>query len=330
MKGANGMYGYKTYHENIMRTLINSVHSNTATHAYIFEGENGLNIFESAKLFAMALTCQSPASAPCASCGSCIGSRADTNPDIIYFEKPHDRKTIGVNPIRSLTDDAAIKPFSAPKKVYIIREGDLLTEAAQNALLKTLEEPPEYVVFIIIVTSASILLQTVLSRAALVHFPPVSNAITEQYIDEAYPEAENKDFLIKYCEGIPGRADEVMADEGFYEARAAALENLAYLMTKNKLFAFKILKYLDKEKDRAEMILDFWISFLRDILVIQTGAADKIMNTDNSAKLRELAQKFAPKLTVSAMDELFLAKEMLRRYVSVKSVALRLALKING
>ena len=327
------MYGYKTYHEELMRTLINSVHSGNSSHAYIFEGEEGLNIFESAKLFAMALSCQNPNSAPCASCGSCIESRADTHPDIIYVERPADRKTIGVAPIRALTDDAAVKPFASPRKVYIIREGDLLTEAAQNALLKTLEEPPEYAVFIIITTNRDILLSTVQSRSSLVHFPPVPDAITEEYIEEKYPEADNKGFLIKYCAGIPGRADAVMENERFYAIRSESLEKLTMLMTKNKLFAFKIRKYLDEEKDNADMILDFWISFLRDILVIQTGAANQdtiIINTDKAEELRSLAWKFSSRLTVSAIEELFTAKEMLRRYVSVKSTALHLALKING
>ncbi len=324
------MYGYKTYHENLMRTLINSVHSSLASHAYIFEGENGLNILESAKLFAMALTCQNPASAPCCSCRSCVESRADTNPDIILVEKPSDRKTIGVAPIRALTDDAAVKPFSSPRKVYIIREGNLLTEAAQNALLKTLEEPPEYAVFIIITTNSSVLLPTVRSRASLIHFPPVPDSVTSEYINEKYPDAPNKDFLVKYCAGIPGLADIAAENERFYPIRDDALKNLPLLLTKNRLCAFKIRDYLDAEKDSADMILDFWISYLRDILVIQTGAPKAVINTDALGELRGLAQKLDPKITAGALGKLFSAKEMLRRFVSIKSAALYLALGING
>ncbi len=323
------MYGYKTYHENLMRTLINSIHTGLSSHAYIFEGEQGLNIFESAQLFAMALTCRNPASAPCASCASCIESRADTNPDIIYVEKPSDRKSIGVAPIRALTDDAAVKPFASPRKVYIIREGDLLTEAAQNALLKTLEEPPEYAVFIIITTNRDIFLPTVLSRAQLIHFPPVPDHITAEYIAEKYPDAENPEFLVKYCAGIPGRADAVMGNERFYAIRSESLEMLPLLLTKNRLPAFKIRKYLETEKDNAEMVLNFWISYLRDILVIQTGAPGAVINSDKTEPLRALAQKLDPKTTVSALDELFTALEMLRRFVSIKSTALHLALCVN-
>ena len=186
-----------------------------------------------------------------------------------------------------------------------------------------------YAVFIIITTNRDILLPTVQSRAAHVHFPPVPNAITEKYINEKYPEAENKEFLIKYCAGIPGRADAVMENERFYAIRAESLEKLPLLMTKNKLYAFEIRKYLDNEKDNADMILDFWISYLRDILVMQTGAPEMVINTDKTESLRPLAQKLDPKITASALDELFTAKEMLRRYVSVKSTALHLALRVN-
>ena len=177
------------------------------------------------------------------------------------------------------------------------------------------------------------------SRASLVHFSPVPDTVTEEYIEEKYPEAENKEFLVKYCSGIPGRADAVMENERFYAIRTESLEKLPLLMTKNKLYAFKIRKYLDDEKDNADMILDFWISYLRDILVIQTATPNPgspvapkaiIINTDKTSELRSLAQKLDPKITTAALDELFTAKEMLRRYVSIKSTALHLALKING
>ena len=168
------------------------------------------------------------------------------------------------------------------------------------------------------------------------HFPPVSDAVTEEYINEKYPEAENKEFLVKYCAGIPGRADAVMENERFYAIRSESLEKLPMLMTKNKLYAFEIRKYLDNEKDSADMILDFWISYLRDILVMQVGASAAlnsrtafVINTDKTDELRPLSQKLDPKVTASALDELFKAKEMLRRYVSVKSTALHLALRIN-
>lgn len=324
------MYGFNTFHEDLMKTLINSVRTGSASHAYIFEGDGGLNLLENARLFAMALTCKNPSIAPCTDCNCCREAKAMTNPDIIFFEKPKDKKTIGVDAIRELTDDTAIKPFASQRKVYIIPDGDLLTEAAQNALLKTLEEPNGYVVFIIITTNENLLLQTVLSRSTHIHFPPVGEEITRKYLLEKYPEAENKEFIIKYCEGIPGRIDEIMEDESFYALRNDAFSNLPYLLTKNKLFAFTIRKYLDSEKDNAQKILDFWISYLRDILIINLGQKNRIINSDKQEDLINLSKKIDTKLITQAMEEIFKAKKMLQRNVSLKSVAISLPLKINN
>ncbi|MCD8390909.1 MAG: hypothetical protein LUD03_03615 [Firmicutes bacterium] len=324
------MYGYEIFHDNLMKSLISSVHGGAAANAYIFEGEKGLGKLSAAKLFAAALTCENAGISPCGSCPSCVEAAAGTNPDIIMFKKPADKQTIGVEPIRTLTEDVIIKPFSSEKKVYIIEDGDLLTPAAQNALLKTLEEPPEYAVFIIISTNQSALLQTVLSRSVLVHFPPVSENAVRVYLEEKYPEAENKDFIVKYCEGVPGRVDGIMADEEFYSLRNSALDYLPKLMTKSKVRAFDIKKYVEENKDDAEKIFDFWISYLRDILVMQTGTHGRTINSDKTPELSSLARKLNPKVTVSAIELIFKAKEMLRRYVSTKAVSLYLALKINS
>lgn len=324
------MYGYTTFHDDLINNLIKSVQNGTASHAYIFEGARGLFKHEAARLFAAALTCANKSVAPCGTCPSCVGAKALTNPDIIYVEKPADRKTIGVEPIRALNDDVAIRPFYAQKKVYIINEGDILTPEAQNALLKTLEEPPEYAVFIIVVENSSVLLQTVLSRSALIHFPPVSDKLVEDYIREKYPEAaERAPLLAKYCEGIPRAADDIITDENFETLREAALDKLPALLSPNKLAAYTIQKFLDENKDSADRVLDFWISYLRDVMVMQCGARDRIINADKTDKLQILAGKCEPKLIVKAIDEIFDAKEMLRRFVNLKAVALRFALKLK-
>lgn len=324
------MYGYTTFHDELIKNLINSVHNGTSSHAYIFEGAKGLFKHEAAQLFAAALTCQNTSVSPCGTCPACIQAKSKTNPDIIYIEKPSDRKTIGVEPIRALNDDVAIRPFYSKKKVYIINEGDILTPEAQNAFLKTLEEPPEYAVFIIIVENSSVLLQTVLSRAALIHFPPVADKLIENYIMEKYPEqAERIPFLTKYCEGIPGTVDDIIADDSFEALREAALDKLLSLLSKNKILAYTIQKFLDENKDNAEKIFDFWISYLRDAVVIQCNAPNRVINVDKTEKIQLLAGKYEPKLIVKAINEILNAKEMLRRFVNLKALSLMTALKIK-
>lgn len=325
------MFGYDTFHENLMKNLIASVHNGTASHAYIFEGEKGLLKHSSARLFAAALSCQNKEVSPCGSCPCCIGAKANTNPDITIIEKPSDKKTIGVEPIRLLGEDVAVKPFYSKRKVYIINEGDILTEDAQNAFLKTLEEPPDYAVFIIIVENSSVLLPTVLSRAELIHFPPVPDSVIEQYIREKYPEQESRiPFLVKYCGGIPGNADDIILDENFEALRENSLNMLPQLLSKNKIHAYNVQKFFDENKEDAEKIFDFWISFLRDAAVIQCGSKKNIINSDKDEKLGLLAGKYEAKRIVRAIDELVNAQKMMKRFVNLKALSLMTALKIKS
>ncbi len=325
------MFGYDTFHENLMKNLIDSVHNGTASHAYIFEGEKGLLKHSSARLFAAALSCQNRAVSPCGSCPCCVGAKADTNPDIIYIDREKDKKTIGVDQIRRITEDVAVKPFYSDRKVYIINEGEALTPEAQNAFLKTLEEPPEYAVFIIVAEKSEVLLPTVLSRCELIHFPPVSDKIIERYIREKYPEAESRiPFLVKYCGGIPGNADDIINDETFEALRENSLNMLPQLLSKNKLHAYFVQKFVDENKDDADKIFDFWLSYLRDTSVIQCGAKSNIINTDKEEKLNLLAGKYEAKRVVKALDAVVNAQKMQSRFVNLKALSLMTALKIKA
>ncbi len=322
------MYGYETFHDDLMKNLIESVHSGSASHAYVFEGEKGLGKLSSARLFAAALACPNAEISPCGSCPSCIEAKANTNPDIIYVRPKKDKKTIGADDMRSLEEDVAIKPFSSARKVYIIEDGSLLTEAAQNVFLKTFEEPPEYAVFIIVIENLSALLQTVLSRFTLIHFPEISDRAVESYIKSKYPdETERLPFLVKYCAGVPGAADAVIADSEFEALRSASLQKLSSLLSGKRLAAFEIRDFLDENKERASEILDFWLSFLRDAILIQNDARDEIINIDKIDFLTRISSEFNPEDIVKTTDNLIKAQKMLARYVNLKAVSMWLSLK---
>ena len=323
------MHGYKTFHEDIMNNLIESVKNGTSSHAYIFEGAKGLFKTESARLFAAALTCLSTSNSPCGVCSSCIEAAADSNPDIIYVEKPKDKTRITDESIREINEDAAIKPFNSPRKVYIIKDGDLLTAEAQNAFLKTFEEPPEYAVFIIIAESSASLLQTILSRAVLISFPPVPDKKIESWLLENYPdERERVPFLVSFCEGNPGMAEDIISNAEFEELRSNSLETLGLLMSEQKVDVFKIESFIDENKDNAQMVFDFWISYLRDIMLLQCSAFNNTVNIDKLSRLKRYSEQFNEKKVMKAIEILIDGKRMLYRYVKNGAVALSCALKI--
>lgn len=324
------MYGYNTYHEDIMNNLINAVNSGASSHAYIFEGPSGLGKLESARLFAAALTCLSDGSAPCGTCTNCIEAAADSNPDIIYVEKPKDKASIPIDEIRRLTDDCAVKPFNAPKKVYIIKDGSHLRPDAQNAFLKTFEEPPSYAVFIILVENSSVLLPTILSRAVLISFPSVPSKKVERILLERHPDMRERiPFLVSYCNGNPGTAEEILGNPNFEQIRNTSLEALPKLISHDKRDTFYIEDLIEKSKDNAEMIFDFWISFLRDILVLQCSAFDNAVNVDKLSTLKKYSEYFDEKQLVFAADTLVTGKRMLALSVKASAAAMYCAMKIN-
>ena len=159
------MYGYEVFHEELMDTLIKAVRDGKSPHSFIFEGDAGMGKHIAAELLAASICCGA-SNSPCRNCKSCVMAKGGTHPDIKHVVPEKDKKSIGVEVMRAVNADTLIKPFFSTKKVYII-EGDLLTQEAQNAFLKTLEEPDPGVIFILLTANPSALLATTRSRCQL-------------------------------------------------------------------------------------------------------------------------------------------------------------------
>ena len=326
------MYNYTTFHEKIMNTLINNVRNENPSHAYIFEGVKGMYKAENARLFANALVCTDAKNAPCGNCHACIEALASTNPDIIFVE--HDKgadgkpkKTIGVDAARKINADALKKPYGGAKKVFIIPDGENLTVEAQNALLKTIEEPPEYVVFIIIIPSASQLLQTITSRSAIISFNPVPADTIKKYIEKKYPDdLPRAEFLSRYCEGVPGTVDKIIADTEFEELRNKALNIMPFLISKNEADAFKVSEFANENSDKIRDIIAMWISFLRDISLIHCHNEDVLINSDKRKELYAMSRTIDLARCIKGVELLVESDNMLIKSVKCSAVTLRCAL----
>lgn len=323
------MYGYDIFHEQIMENLIDSVRTDTARHAYIFEGARGVGAYEAAKLFAAALVCEKVHSSPCGVCQACVMAAADTHPDIVTIRPPEGKKNIPVDTIRTISADAYTKPYESRKKVYIIAYGDEMNEQAQNAFLKLLEEPPEYAVFIILAENHESLLETVRSRCIQIRFGPVIPDKIKAWLKKRHPELGNDDFYITYAGGIPQKAELILQDESFLPLRNSAFDMLDKLISSQLSDAYKISDYLEENKDNADVILDFWQSFTRDIMLIQNSAEAHAANKDFAEKLRRFANEYSETRIACALEEIITAQKMRRRYVSLHTIALKTAFTIK-
>ncbi|MDO5425839.1 MAG: DNA polymerase III subunit delta' [Eubacteriales bacterium] len=213
-------------HTQAITHLENAIKQNKVSHAYIFNGEKGCGKKLLAQEFAKMLQCQEP-DPPCGKCRSCLQSESGNHPDIIRIthEKPG---SIGVEDIRTqLIGDVQIKPYSSPYKVYIVPDAEKMTIQAQNALLKTIEEPPAYAVILLLTTNSSVFLPTILSRCVMITMKPVPDEQVRQYLMEHVQIPDYQaDICVAFAQGNIGKGVQLASSETFQEIKAAAL-NLA-------------------------------------------------------------------------------------------------------
>lgn len=325
------MYGYEILHEDIAENLINNIRTGIANQAYIFEGARGVGAMECAKMFAAALVCKNPQSSPCGACNACIMAKAESHPDIYMLTPTDGKRNISVDQIRKVVTDAYTKPYESGKKVYIVAYGDDMNEQAQNAFLKVLEEPPQYAVFVILAENNEALLPTIRSRCTAVKFNPVSDNRLREYIKKNYPnDAQKADFLVQYCGGVVGEIEKILSTESFVPLRQESLDILELLLSPRKLDGYQAAGFLEENKEDADLVLRFWQGFLRDIMLIQTGAQKLVKSTDFIDRLISLSNKTDETKVIRAIDEMLTAQKMRRRYVNLKALSLRLAFSIKN
>jgi DNA polymerase-3 subunit delta' len=170
------MSGFKDIlgNKEITEHFINGIKSDKVSHAYIINGEEGMGKKTVVKAVTMFLQCEEAYKEPCQTCKYCMQAISENHPDIIRIlhEKPG---SIGVEEIREqIVGDVQVRPYSGRYKIYIIDEAEKLTIAAQNAILKTLEEPPEYAIIIMLSANNNSFLSTILSRCILLNMRPLS------------------------------------------------------------------------------------------------------------------------------------------------------------
>ena len=176
--------------EHVVKTLVNQIESGRLGHAYLFTGTRGTGKTTAAKIFAKAINCEHPINgSPCGKCATCKALSDPSNIDVLEIDAASNN---GVNEIRELRENVQFPPVAAKYKVYIIDEVHMLSGAAFNALLKTLEEPPSHAVFILATTEVHKIPATILSRCMRFDFRLVSTERIAELIAKIYDEQGKK------------------------------------------------------------------------------------------------------------------------------------------
>ncbi|QFJ54161.1 ATP-binding protein [Pseudobutyrivibrio xylanivorans] len=208
--------------EDAKSLLKNAVNTGKHSHAYIFSGEKGSGKMMLAEAFAAMLQCENPsADDACGECHCCKQSLSHNNPDIIYVSREEGKSNISVDVIREkIVNDVDIKPYSNKFKIYIVEEAERMNPQAQNAILKTIEEPPEYAIIILLTANHNAFLQTILSRCVLIQTKTVDTASIRNILQTKYETVDYQaEMVANFAQGNVGKAIALATDVSFSEVK---------------------------------------------------------------------------------------------------------------
>lgn len=279
--------------EQIKEHLENALSTGKISHAYIINGEKSSGKEFIARVFAMALQCEREGTEPCQECHACRQALSDNQPDIIRVshEKPN---SIGVGDIREqINNTVLIKPYSSPYKVYIVNEAEKMTDAAQNAILKTLEEPPEYVVILLLTTNMDTLLPTIRSRCVALDMKPVSDEKVKRFLMETMQVPDYKaDVCVAFARGNVGKAKALAASEDFENVKNEALSLLKYIQDMELHEIVAAIKKINEYKLEINDYFDIMAIWYRDVLLFKaTRDVNHLVFREELGALRKCAQR---------------------------------------
>ena len=318
-------------HKDIIKYIGNAIREDQVSHAYIMNGARGSGKKLLATLFATTLLCEKGGPDPCNECHSCRQAESGNHPDIIRVthEKPN---SISVDDIREqINNTIMIKPYQGPYKIYIIDHADIMTPQAQNALLKTIEEPPKYAVIMLLTENAETLLPTITSRCVMLKLRYIKDTLIKKYLMETMEIPDYKaEICTAFAQGNMGRAIMLANSEHFNEIRDEAIQLLKYIHEMELSEIVQAVSRITKYKLEITDYLDIIMIWYRDILLYKaTKDIDKVVFKDQINYIKEQAQKSSYEGIQLILESLEKAKARLKANVNFDLVMELLFLTIK-
>ena len=289
------MAGFKDIigHEQIIEHLQNAITMDKISHAYILNGPDKTGKKMIAEAFAMTLQCEKKEKNPCLECHSCKQAINYNQPDIIYVqhEKPN---TISVDDIRNQVNrDIDVKPYGSRYKIYIVDEAEKMNVQAQNALLKTIEEPPAYAIILLLTSNADAFLPTIRSRCVTLNLKVVPDKMIKKYLMEqrSVPDYQ-ADVCVAFAQGNVGKAIALASSEDFNELKSAAVQLMKRIKDIDLYELTEAVKQISEFKLQINDYFDIMMIWYRDILLYKaTLDVNSLIFKDEVYDIKKQASK---------------------------------------
>lgn len=287
---------------------------------YLFLGIPQIGKATAAKEFAMALNCENQTKIPCLNCFSCRQIENEESADAFFLRG---EESLKIEEIRELRKNLYLKNHYLKFKIAFLENAERLTEEAANALLKILEEPPGRTVFLLTTSSLKKILPTIVSRCHIVKMNPVSIKIIKEKLYEKTHDKDLSNYLALISGGRPGLALNLLEDSETLKKNIDILKKFLQIKDQDIYEKMKFVDEIINSKVVLNTILDFWLYFIRDIMLFKNGNQDLIFNTTLKDVISKSAQKYS-------FVQLFQLSQLIQKTKMLleKNVKPRLALEV--
>jgi DNA polymerase-3 subunit delta' len=312
-----GMLG----HEWAVQLLKGQFARQRVRHAYLITGPDGLGRRTLALRFAQALNCPetSTAGEPCRQCHTCKRIERMQHPDLAVVQAEEAGGSLKVEQVRELQHGLSLAPYEADYRVALLLRFEEATTSAANALLKTLEEPPEQVVLLLTARDADSLLPTIVSRCEVIRLRPLAIEQVSQGLQSKWNvPGDEANLLAHIAAGRPGYALQLHQNQDQLENRRACLDEHRKMLEASRVERFHLAEGLAKDRAELQAILLIWLSYWRDIMLRVHGSSAPLVNIDREEEINQLAETLEPAATEKIIADLERTRERLNRYTNTR------------
>ena len=314
-------------HENNIKLLKGMLDKDAVPHALLFVGPEGIGKFQLAKVLAKPLLCPKVASS-CQDCQQCLVEPVDQNIDLVIIKPDND--VIKIEQVRKLQQDLILGPHKAKRKVIIIDNADKMTVQTANSLLKTLEEPANNIIFILIATKPEALLDTIKSRCQIMNFQPISPNILEKYlVNEKGVSLAEAAVVSRVSGGRISKALELLSEDGLIMRKLAfKIVNALPKMRKTEVWEYGN-KVVELERSQIVELLVHVKMLLRDILILHYDEQDTLLyNIDLTAELKEQIKYWSDYQLVWVQKEIARSIQAIEANANLKLIIEAMLIKV--
>jgi len=320
-------------HEWAVRQLQTAIERDEVPHALLISGPDNVGKMTLARLVAGALLCKGQADErPCSACLACRKLASGNHPDFMPVEPEEEGGALKIDQIRAVERFLALTPNESLHKIALISTFERATIGAANALLKTLEEPPAYAHLILLAQDADVLLPTIVSRSQQIVLRPLATATVEQALREQWHvPAEQAAHLARISGGRMGWAIRAATEATYHQRMEDALALLLNLLHQDLPARFDTAQALVRDTSvNVDETLEYWLTGWRDVLLIQTGNAERAIHQQHHAALNQIAQRVPLAAIVSTLKALEGCQEALQRNANAQLALENLLLNLPG